>query len=92
MRRNSQNQTEQEETTQIRMARSGFSKRQYENIAREDWYRFAVKPATAILGIFIVSAILQAIMKISWEPFPIIFTGIGGIPYLVYYYKKELKL
>lgn len=70
----------------------GYSQRQYENVARKDWYRFAVKPAMVILGIYIVSAILQTVMDIAWEPFPIIFTGIGGIPFLIYYYKKELGL
>ena len=70
--------------------RKGFSRRQYENIVREDGYRFVVKPVIAIIGIYIVSIILQTIMELSWEPFPYIFTGIGGIPYLIFYYKKEL--
>ena len=70
----------------------GLSQRDYENIAREDWYRFAVKPAMVLFGIYVVSVILQTIMHISWEVFPYIFTGIGGIPYLIFYYKKELGI
>ena len=41
---------------------------------------------------YIVSVILQTIMHIEWEVFPYIFTGIGGIPYLIFYYKKELGI
>ena len=49
------------------MPKIGLSQRDYENIAREDWYRFAVRPAIVILGIFIVSAILQTVLDIGWK-------------------------
>ena len=72
------------------MKAEGLTQREYENLAREDWYRFAVKPVTIILGIFIVSVILEAILNINGI-FKWIFTGIGGVPYLIWYYKRELK-
>lgn len=46
----------------------------------------------ALLGIYIVSALLEAFLNVKFEYFKMIFTGIGGIPYLIYYYKKELNL
>jgi len=74
------------------MARKGYSRRQYEHVAREDWYRFAVKPAMVLIGMYIVSILLKAFLDIGWEPFPMLFTGVGGIPFLIYYYKKELNI
>jgi len=70
--------------------RKGMSQRRYEDTVREDWYRFVVKPVTVLIGIYIVSVLLQAFLNVNHEYFNIIFTGIGGIPFLIYYYRKEL--
>lgn len=72
--------------------RKGMSQRKYEDIIREDYYRFVVRPAIVLVGIYIVSVLLQTFLNINYEYFEIIFTGIGGVPYLIYYYKKELRI
>lgn len=72
--------------------RKGMSQREYNDTLREDKYRFIVYPMLVLVGIFIVSALLQDFLKIHYEYFGVIFTGIGGVPYLIYYYKRELKL
>lgn len=75
------------------MARGkGLSQKAYDDKVREDIYRFIVSPMIVLVGIYIVSALLQSFLKIQYEYFGVIFTGIGGIPYLIYYYKKELNL
>ena len=75
------------------MARGrGISQREYDAKVREDIYRFIVNPMLVLVGIYIVSVLLQSFLKVQNEYFGIIFTGIGGIPYLIYYYKKELSL
>lgn len=43
----------------------------------------------ALLGIYIVSAFLEAFLNVKFEYFKMIFTGIGGIPYLIYYYNMS---
>lgn len=72
--------------------RNGMSQKNYDDRVREDIYRFIVNPMIVLLGIYIVSALLQDFLKIHYEYFGVIFTGIGGVPYLIYYYKRELKL
>ncbi|HEY9205096.1 MAG TPA: hypothetical protein VIO58_04165 [Candidatus Methanoperedens sp.] len=75
------------------MARGrGISQREYDAKVREDIYRFIVNPMLVLVGIYIVSVLLQSFLKVQYEYFGVIFTGIGGIPYLIYYYKKELNL
>ena len=67
-----------------------MSQREYEDTVREDIYRFIVRPMIVLIGIYIVSMLLEMFLDIDYEYFKIIFTGIGGIPYLIYYYRKEL--
>lgn len=71
-------------------SKRGISQKRYENVVREDVYIFIVKPMIVLIGIYIVSALLEGFLNVKFEYFKVIFTGIGGIPYLIHYYKKEL--
>ncbi len=73
------------------MAKKGLTEKQYLNVARNDWYRFVVKPVMILFGLYIVASLLKIFFKIDYELFPALFTGIGGLGYLIYYFKKELK-
>ena len=70
--------------------RKGMSQREYEDTIRDDIYRFIVRPTIVLIGVYVVSMLLEMFLDIDYEYFKIIFTGIGGIPYLIYYYRKEL--
>ena len=71
--------------------RRGMSQRQLENVFREDWYRFVVFPIIVLVGLYVVAAILDVFLKTNYEHFPILFTAIGGIPFLIYYYRGEIQ-
>ena len=72
--------------------RKGMSQQEYEDRVRDDIYRFIVRPLIVLIGIYIVSVLLETFLNVHYEYFEIIFTGIGGIPFLIYYYRRELKL
>jgi hypothetical protein len=68
-----------------------LSERDYDDAVRSIVFRYAVKPGAILLCIFVVCAILQSLLHITWEPFPYMFTGIGGIPALIVYFKREFS-
>lgn len=72
--------------------RKGLSQQEYEDRVRDDIYRFIVRPMIVLIGIYFVSVLLETFLNVHYEYFRIIFTGIGGIPFLIYYYRRELKL
>lgn len=68
-----------------------MKQREYEEKVRDDIYRFLVKPLIVLIGIYIVSSFIDTALKLNSETFRYVFTGIGGIPFIIYYYRKELK-
>jgi len=52
---------------------------------------FIAIPMVALLGIYIVSALIDSMLGINNETFKIVFTAIGGIPFIAYYFKKKIK-
>ena len=64
--------------------RKGMSQQEYEDTVRDDIYRFIVRPVVVLIAISVVSVFLEIFLDINYEYFKIIFTGIGGIPYLIY--------
>jgi len=59
--------------------------------SEKDIYRFIVKPMIILLGIYIVSVLVDSMLGLNNETFKLVFTGIGGVPFLIYYYKKEIE-
>lgn len=74
----------------IMVRKTGMPQQEYEDAVNDDVYRFIVRPIIPLFGIYIVSTLLEIFLDMNYEYFKIIFTGIGGIPYLIYYYRKEL--
>jgi hypothetical protein len=68
-----------------------MTKRQYENIIREDFYRLLGFPLIILVSLYIIAIILQMFLKMNYDYFPILFTGIGGVPFLIFYYKREIQ-
>jgi hypothetical protein len=51
-----------------------------------------VFPLVVIIGIYVVSSVADSLLGLNNEAFRMGFTGLGGIPFLVYYYKRELGI
>ena len=51
---------------------------------------FIVLPLIALIGIFVASSLVDSMLQINNETFRLVFTGVGGVPFLVYYFKKKL--
>ena len=52
---------------------------------------FIVMPVIVLVGIYVVSALIDSMLQINSSTFRVIFTGVGGIPFFVYYFKKKLS-
>lgn len=56
-----------------------------------DIYRFIVKPMIILLGIYIASVLVDSMLGLNNQTFQLVFTGVGGVPFLIYYFKKEIE-
>jgi len=52
---------------------------------------FIVIPMVALLGIYITSVLIDSMLQINNQTFVIIFTAIGGIPFIALYFKKKIS-
>ena len=52
--------------------------------------RFVILPVVLILGIYIVGAFVEALFDVSVAATRI-FLGVGGVGFLVYYYRHWIK-
>lgn len=68
----------------------GMSKKEYENKFREIVFLFFAAPAVILIGMFAVGAIIDNFTHAS-QSFAYLFSGIGGIPAIAYYYVREWK-
>ncbi len=52
---------------------------------------FFVIPIIAIIGIYATASVIDSLLYLNNETFRIIFTGIGGVPFFIFYFKKKLS-
>jgi len=52
---------------------------------------FIVIPAVVLLGLYITASFVDAMLQLNNETFKIIFTGVGGVPSLIYYFKRKMS-
>ncbi|MCX6816129.1 MAG: hypothetical protein NT120_04740 [Candidatus Aenigmarchaeota archaeon] len=66
---------------------------EYENAIRALVFTFLAAPAVILIGMFAVGAILDSLTgnKDTTVTFSKIFLGVGGLPSLVLYFKREWK-
>jgi len=69
----------------------GMTTKQYEEETRELGFHFVVAPTIILLGMFLVGTILDAFLG-TQNTFKFIFIGVGGIPGVIAYYLKKLKI
>jgi hypothetical protein len=68
--------------------RRGMRQREYEDAFRELVFYVVVAPAVILLGMFMAGAFVDAFLHTT-NTFSYVFSGVGGIPLLILYFKKE---
>ena len=68
----------------------GMKQKEYEEAVRELGFKFMVKPSIILIGMAVIGSIVDSFLK-TQNTFAIIFAGVGGIAFLIDYYKKEIK-
>jgi|SRR3990167_98112 len=64
---------------------------EYENAMRALVFTFLAAPATILIGMFVVGAIIDSFLHQTQNTFSLIFLGVGGIPGVIAYYVREWK-
>jgi len=49
-----------------------------------------VIPVVIVLGLFITGAVVDSMLQTTYT-FKILFAGVGGIPFLIYYFRKKIS-
>jgi hypothetical protein len=52
---------------------------------------FIVIPAIVLIGLYVTASIIDSMLQLNSQTFKIIFTGVGGIPFFIYYFKKKMS-
>lgn len=58
------------------------------NKAIED---FIVIPAIILIGLYVTAAIIDSFLHLNSETFRMVFAGIGGVGYFIFYFRKKLS-
>ena len=51
---------------------------------------FIAIPVVALLGIYIAALLVDSMLHVNNQTFVLIFTGVGGVPFLIIYFKKKI--
>lgn len=52
---------------------------------------FIVIPAIVLIGLYVTAAIIDSMLQLNNETFKILFTAVGGVPALAYYFKRKMS-
>lgn len=52
---------------------------------------FIVIPFVALLGIYMTAAVIDSMLQINNVMFRVIFSGVGGVPFIIYYFKRKIS-
>ncbi len=52
---------------------------------------FIVIPAIVLIGLYVTASIIDSMLQLNNQTFRIIFTGVGGVPFFIYYFKKKMS-
>lgn len=50
-----------------------------------------VIPLVVLLGIYITAAFIDSMLQINNVMFRVIFSGVGGVPFIIYYFKRKIS-
>ena len=52
---------------------------------------FIVIPAIVLIGLYVTASIIDSMLQLNNQTFRIIFTGVGGVPFFIYYFKRKMS-
>jgi len=52
---------------------------------------FIVIPLIVLIGIYVTASVIDSMLQLNNETFRIIFTGVGGVGFFIYYFKRKLS-
>lgn len=52
---------------------------------------FIVIPAIVLIGLYVTASIIDSMFQLNNQTFRIIFTGVGGVPFFIYYFKRKMS-
>jgi len=52
---------------------------------------FIVIPVIVLIGLYVTASIIDSMLHLNNETFKIIFTGVGGIGFFIYYFKRKMS-
>jgi hypothetical protein len=52
---------------------------------------FIVIPAIVLIGLYVTATIIDALLQLNNQTFRIIFTGVGGVPFFIYYFRRKMS-
>jgi len=52
---------------------------------------FIVIPAVVLIGLYVTAVIIDSMLQLNNQTFRIIFTGVGGIPFFIYYFRRKMS-
>ena len=68
----------------------GMTERQYMDEAREFYFRLMVKPTIFLISLLVAGTIIDTMIGTN-NAAKIIFAGVGGLGYLIQYYKETFS-
>lgn len=51
---------------------------------------FIVIPVIVLIGLYVTASVIDSMLQLNNQTFRIIFTGVGGIPFFIYYFKRKM--
>lgn len=52
---------------------------------------FIVIPVIVLIGLYVTASVIDSMLHLNNETFKIIFTGVGGVPFFIYYFKRKMS-
>ncbi len=52
---------------------------------------FIVIPVIVLIGLYVTASVIDSMLQLNNETFKIIFTGVGGVPFFIYYFKRKMS-
>ena len=52
---------------------------------------FIVIPIVVLIGLYVTAAIIDSFLHLNNETFKLIFTGVGGVGFFIYYFKRKMS-
>lgn len=52
---------------------------------------FIVIPVVVLIGLYVTASVIDSMLQLNNQTFRIIFTGVGGVPFFIYYFKRRMS-